>query len=137
MHTDPERPSDFPPGAPDRNDDRAIDPGVLRARPDIAAGVGLNVAGRDRAVALRRQAGHPLADRNPAHDLDDAGRNAHLALQDEHPVLEPVEGPGVGAEAADELFEPLLHGLFQVSTPGKRRSPAPENMEKLDRRPKE
>jgi hypothetical protein len=95
MNSDAERASDRAGAVADRHDDRAVDAGLLRARPDVPARVGLDVARRDRGISLGREAGHALSDRNPLHDFDDGRRQAHLPLQDENAIFHEMERPRI------------------------------------------
>ena len=55
--------------------DRAFEPGRLCAGLHIAAGVRLQVTNRHRLVALHRQPGHPLANRNQLHPFEHGRRD--------------------------------------------------------------
>ena len=122
MDADPERPANRSLRVAHGHDDRAVDAGLFRSGPNVAARVGLDVARGDRGVALGGEARHPLADGHPLHDLDDVRRQAHLALENEDAVLQQVQCPRIRLESPDDaleallLFETLLHAVCKRST---------------------
>ena len=83
MHADPEGAAHGAGRITDRHHDGAVHARLARAGTDVAGGIDLDVAARDRRVALGCEARHALADGHAAHDLDHGRRQADLGFEDQ------------------------------------------------------
>src|SRR5215207_5609430 len=106
---DPERADDRL-ATEDGHDHGAAEAGGTRARTNIAARVGLDVAGVDGSPALDREPRHALADGNRRDGGEHAGRKTSRCRREMEQtiLLQKVDRAGVGAKAPHDRGQGLI-----------------------------
>jgi hypothetical protein len=109
VNADPERTSHPTNRIPNWHHDRAVDSRQLRAWAYISSAVNLDVASRNRFVALCGNPGHSFTYRDLSYDLHNFWRETDMSLEDENPVFEQVDGSSVRPELVKDCFQLRFH----------------------------